>query len=40
MSGQGIVASSLAHELLPLGIRVNGIAPGMALFMIYLHSLT
>ncbi len=28
-SAIGHATSSLAHELLPLGIRVNGIAPGL-----------
>ena len=28
-SAIGIATASLAHELLPLGIRVNGIAPGL-----------
>ncbi len=28
-SAIGHATSTLAHELLPLGVRVNGIAPGM-----------
>lgn len=32
-SAVGHFTSSLAHELLPLGIRVNGIAPGMSIII-------
>jgi NAD(P)-dependent dehydrogenase (short-subunit alcohol dehydrogenase family) len=37
-SALGHATASLAHELLPLGIRVNGIAPGTSFFLLqYLH---
>ena len=38
-SAIGHATSSLAHELLPLGIRVNGIAPGELLSPDYAHPL-
>lgn len=31
-SAIGHATSTLAHELLPLGIRINGIAPGQLCF--------
>jgi len=37
-SAIGLATASLAHELLPLGIRVNGIAPGLFATEVYLPS--